>query len=82
MSDLSAPLHARAALASLAGFDATPLGHHQVGVGESLTTIAALWYGPGRGQLAALIVSANFLLSAEVYVGQRLVIPRAGWRSY
>jgi hypothetical protein len=77
---LATPLHARRAALALEGFDPTPLGYHQVGAGESLATIARLWYGPRKGGLYTLIIEANFLVGVAVDVGQILVIPRAGWR--
>lgn len=80
--DLTTPLHARRAAAELESFDPGVLGIHQVGVGESLTTIAALWYGPTRVGQATMIVAANYLISTKISVGQRLVVPRLGWRAY
>lgn len=78
---LAIPLHARAAALALESFDPDPLGTHQVGVGESLASIAALWYGPERARLYTLIIEANFLTGVKVDVGQVLTIPRSGWRS-
>lgn len=79
--DLALPLHARRAAIALEGFDPDPLGQHQVGVGETIFTIAALWYGPARAGLASLIVEQNFLISTRISIGQVLTIPRIGWRA-
>lgn len=78
--DLSTPLHARRAADALATFDTRDLGEHQVGVGESLASIAVLWYGPQRARLFTLIVARNALVGTTLTIGQRLIIPRAGWR--
>lgn len=80
-SALATPLHARRAAASLESFDPRPLGVHQVGVGDSLASIAALWYGPERAGLFTLIVATNYLTGTAITVGQLLAIPRIGWRA-
>lgn len=82
MAPIGGPLHARTAAATLENFDPDPLGYHTVAVGESLLSIAGLWYGPHRTGLYTLIVEANLLISASVFVGQQLTIPRAGWRMF
>lgn len=78
--DLARPLHARRAAEALAGFDPRDLGEHQVAVGESLAQIAGLWYGPLRIGLFTLIVKRNSLIGTTIQIGQRLIIPRAGWK--
>ena len=70
-------------VAALAALDPRPLAQYRAVAGDTLAGIAVRFYGPGQGDLGALIQRANGLTDPRVPpVGLVLTIPAPGWRAY